>query len=145
MSCNGCGHPQFPHRLKPNGDVKFFEEGLEPPPDLKGYKRDIVDNWLFHPINAGYLPCPSAIAFSSRDTNGEHQIGRLCTHIKIKGSTTVSAAQCLACPLRGDVKSRKQSSIQISSRETVLQRIMRHVIDYTQLFTHVSKSHPRKR
>lgn len=139
MSCNGCGHPKFPHRLQNNGDIHFFRDGEEPPPDLKGYKRDIGDNWVFHPVAAGYLPCVSAIAFGVRDENGEHQIGRLCTHVKIKGST-VSAAQCLECPLRRNVESSKQGPVQVCSRETVLQRVMRHVIGYAQLFTHISKT-----
>ncbi len=143
MSCNGCGHPKFPHKLHGNGDVHFIKEGIEPPPDLKGYERDKEDDWLFRPIKVGYLPCVSAIVFTARDSAGCPVLGRLCTHVKIKG-ITVLPAQCAVCPLRGNIEPSKKGTIQVSRCKTILQRIVSHIIDYAQFFTHVSKTYTRK-
>ncbi len=129
MGCRGCGHSKLSHRLKLNGDIHFVKKGPEPPPDLKGYRRDPGDDWLFHPVAEGYLPCTSAIAFNIKDDNGEQVLGRMCTHPELKG-VIVSISQCASCPLRRNGEASKQSPVKISGRKTILQRIMRHIIEY---------------
>ncbi len=129
MGCRGCGHSKLSHRLKANGDIHFVRKGPEPPPDMKGYERDSGDDWLFHPVAKGYLPCISAIAFSSKDANGMTVMGRLCTHKDI-ADTTVSPETCSTCPLRGNGEPSEQSPVQVSRRKTILQRIMSHIIEY---------------
>lgn len=129
MGCNGCGHNKLSQRLKSNGDIHFVKKGPEPPPDLKGYKRDTGDDWLFHPVTESYLPCYKAIAFTVKDKNGISTMGRLCTHPEIK-ATEVSFADCKSCPLRRDMKPSKQRPVKVGGRKTILQRIMSHIIEY---------------
>lgn len=130
MGCRGCGHSKLSHRLRSNGDIHFIRKGPEPPPDLGGYKRDSGDDWLFHPVAASYLPCGSAIAFSTRDSNGLTIMGRLCTHKELKGKTAVSIDICASCPLRWNREASEQSPVEVRRRKTILQRIMGHIIQY---------------
>ena len=133
MGC--CNHNKLSHRLKSNGDINFVRKGPEPPPDLQGYKRNSGDDWLFHPITTSYLPCGSAIDFSVKE-EGMTAMGRLCTHPDTQ--VTVSPKQCASCSLRWNREAGEQGPVQVSRRKTILQRIMSHIINYTQLFAHIS-------
>ena len=98
MSCNGCGHQKLAHRLRGNGDIHFIKKGPEPPPELKGYKRDRRDDWLFHPTALPFAQCDYAIAMQTKGG-----MGRMCTHPDI--TVLVTPDVCAKCPLRRNIKS----------------------------------------
>jgi len=89
----------FPRpRFNADGSIQYPRRGIEPPPNINGYKRDPGDAWRFIKL---WPECPRRAEHFNQKPCGAVQITPVCEH---KEATTfrkvVSVQACEACPLR---------------------------------------------
>ena len=98
-----CGHGKYIKKIMlGNGDVQYVMQGIEPPPTVKGYKRDKNDPWLFHLEQ--WPDCSTRMLNRLLKSNGMMGAHAICMHPQ-HAKDEVELSECEQCQLRRNIES----------------------------------------